>query len=98
MSDPATAVFTRRVLPGHEAEYERLVHAATTASARYPGHLAATVLHEDQRAEYTAIYSFADQAALDAWLDSPSRRRFAAQVEPLSVAHYAVPRLTGLET
>ena len=47
MPDPATAVFTQRVLPGHEADYERLIHDATTASARFPGHLAATVRHED---------------------------------------------------
>jgi antibiotic biosynthesis monooxygenase (ABM) superfamily enzyme len=45
--DPATAVFTRRVAPGHKADYARLIHDATTASARLRSHLAATVLHKD---------------------------------------------------
>jgi uncharacterized protein len=98
MSDPATAVFTRRVLPGHEAAYEQLAREAAAAATRYPGHLAATVLHEDGTVDYTVLYSFSDRAALDAWLDSPSRRRFAAQVEPFSVARYESPRITGLET
>src|SRR6476620_5750697 len=62
------------------------------------GHLGATVLHEDGTVDYTVLYSFSDRAALDAWLDSPSRRRFAAQAEPFSVAHYESPRITGLET
>jgi len=72
MSDPATAVFTRRVRPGHEAAYEQLAREAAAAATRYPGHLAATVLHKDGTVDYTVLYSFSDRAALDAWLDSPS--------------------------
>jgi len=95
MSDAATAVFTRRVRPGHEAAYEQLAREAAAAATRYPGHLAATVLHKDGTVDYTVLYSFSDRAALDAWLDSPSG---AAQVEPFSVAHNESPRITGLET
>ena len=98
MSDPATAVFTRRVLPGHDAAYEQLAREAATAAAGFPGHLAATMLHEDGTADYTVLYSFSDRAALDAWLDSPIRQRFAAEIEPFSAAHYELPRITGLET
>jgi hypothetical protein len=54
------------------------------------GHLGATVLHEDGTVDYTVLYSFSDRAALDAWLDSPSRRRFAAQAEPFSVARQRI--------
>ena len=90
MSDPATAVFTRRVRPGHEAAYEQLTREAAAAATRYPGHLAATVLHKDGTVDYTVLYSFSDRAALDAWLDSPSRRRFAAQAEPFSVARLRI--------
>jgi len=34
MSDPATAVFTRRVRPGHEAAYEQLAREAAAAATR----------------------------------------------------------------
>jgi uncharacterized protein len=98
MPDSATAVFTRRVLPGHEAAYHQLAREATAAAARFPGHLAATVLHEDGTATYTILYSFADRATLNTWLDSPTRRRIAAAAEPISVTHYELPSTTGLET
>ena len=41
MSDPATAVFTRRVRPGHEAAYEQLAREVAAAACRDIQELAA---------------------------------------------------------
>ena len=50
--EPVTAVFSRRVKSGHEAEYARLAEGVTAASARYPGQLAATILHAGNSRDY----------------------------------------------
>jgi antibiotic biosynthesis monooxygenase (ABM) superfamily enzyme len=45
-TDPVTAVFSRRVRPGREAEFEDWAHGVIVAATRWPGHLGASVLHE----------------------------------------------------
>jgi hypothetical protein len=97
-SETATAVFSRRVVAGRAADYERLARSAVAVSARFPGQLAATVLHEDGTSDYTIVYSFADRPSLEAWLDSDARRQFAAQTARISAAHSELTHPTGLET
>lgn len=96
--EPATAVYARRVKPGREAEYETLAHEMVEASKEFAGHLAATMLHEDGACTYTLLYSFTNRPSLQAWLDSPERRRLLGQADRLSEEHARVPALTGLET
>jgi uncharacterized protein len=96
--EPATAVFTRRVSAGREAEYEELAREMVAASERYSGHLAATMLHEPDTLDYTLAYSFANRPALQAWLDSDTRRRLSARAAAISDAHEKLQALTGLET
>ena len=38
-SAPLTVIVTREVLPGREAEYERLMAGMQAAAARFPGHM-----------------------------------------------------------
>lgn len=97
-ADPAVAVFVRVAWPGREREYEALARRMVNASARFPGQLAATMLHEADSSTYTVVYSFTDHSALGAWLASPERRRLVAQADAISQAHRRVPSLTGLET
>jgi len=59
--EPATAVFSRRVKPGREAEYENLARQMVETSKAFPGQLAATVVHEKDSADYTVLYSFTDR-------------------------------------
>jgi antibiotic biosynthesis monooxygenase (ABM) superfamily enzyme len=96
--EPATAVFARRVKPGRGAEYENLAREMVETSKAFPGQLAATVLHEQGSPDYTVLYSFTDRPALQAWLDSPERRRLVRQADPLADQHLRLPPLTGLET
>jgi antibiotic biosynthesis monooxygenase (ABM) superfamily enzyme len=97
-AESATAVFTRRVKPGREAEYEALAESMVEASKSFPGHLAATVLHEAGSPNYTLVYSFADQHALRAWLDSRQRRALVTRADGVADHHAELPKLTGLET
>ena len=96
--EPATAVFTRRVKPGRGAQYENLARKMVETSEAFPGHLAATVLHEQDSPDYTLLYSFTDRPALQAWLDSPERRALLRQADQLAEQHLRLPPLTGLET
>lgn len=68
-------MFARRVKPGRGAEYEELARKMVETSKAFPGQLSATVLHEHDSSDYTVVYSFTDRPALQAWLDSPERRR-----------------------
>ena len=96
--EPATAVFARRVKPGREAQYENLAREMVESSTAFPGQLAATVLHEQGSPDYTVLYSFTDRSALQAWLDSPERRRLLRQADQLAEQHLRLPPLTGLES
>jgi uncharacterized protein len=95
---PATAVFARRVKPGREHEYEGLAEEMVDTSKAFPGHLAVTMLHEANSLDYTLVYSFVDQPALQAWLDSPERQRLLARADQIAEQHDELPPLTGLET
>src|SRR5262249_47750209 len=70
--EPATVVFSRRVKPGHTADYERLAQQMIKTSETFPGQLRATILHEADSLNYTILYSFTDRRTLQAWLDSPA--------------------------
>ena len=96
--EPATAVFTRRIQTGHEAEYERLARDAVASAEHFPGHLAATMLHEPGSADYSLVYSFASRHSLQAWLDSDIRQRLATKADEISHAHHLLEPITALET
>ncbi len=96
--EPATALFTRRVKPGHELEYEALARDMVEASQALPGQLRATMLHEAHSPNYTLLYSFADQPSLRAWLDSPRRRQLLTRADQIADADLQLPPLSGLET
>ncbi len=96
--EPATAVFVRRVKPGREAPYESLVREMIAASETFPGQLDATLLHEPGSADYTLVYSFVDQEALRAWLDSQVRQRLLRRADGLADNHLRLPSLSGLES
>ncbi len=48
-------MFTRRVEPGHELEYEALAREMIEASEAFPGQLGATMLHEADSPNYTLL-------------------------------------------
>jgi uncharacterized protein len=97
-TDPVTAVFSRRVRPGHGAEFEDWAHGVIEAATRYPGHLGASVLHEPGSPSYHVVYKFTDRDRFRSWVESDERNRWLAKVERLTEDDPELQETTGLET
>jgi len=95
---PVTVLYSRRVKPGREADFQAWAHGIVAASRRFPGHLGASVLDAPGSREYHILFSFADRKSLRVWLDSVERRRWLARVGELIEADQGLQQLTGLET
>jgi uncharacterized protein len=96
--DPVTVLYSRRVKPGREADFEAWARGIVAAARQFPGHLGASVLDAPGSREYHILFSFADRRSLRAWLDSEERRRWLARVGELLEADRGLQQLTGLET
>jgi antibiotic biosynthesis monooxygenase (ABM) superfamily enzyme len=98
-SEPVTVVVTRRVKPGHEAEYERWLTLLISEAKRMPGYLGTSVQRPGPTGprEYTSIYRFESVAHLQAFEQSEVRARLLAEVGPHVEADAVGKRFTGLE-
>jgi antibiotic biosynthesis monooxygenase (ABM) superfamily enzyme len=93
-----TVLYSRRVKPGREADFEAWARGIVAAARQFPGHLGASVLDAPGSREYHILFSFADRRSLRAWLDSEERRRWLARGGELLEADRGLQQLTGLET
>ena len=96
--DPVTVLYSRRVKPGREADFEAWARGIVAAARQFPGHLGASVLDAPGSREYHILFTFADRRSLRAWLDSAERRRWLGRVGELLEADRGLQQLTGLET
>jgi antibiotic biosynthesis monooxygenase (ABM) superfamily enzyme len=96
--EPVTVLYSRRVKPGREADFEGWARGIVAAARQFPGHLGASVLDAPGSREYHILFTFADRRSLRAWLDSDERRRWLARVDELLEADRGLQQLTGLET
>jgi uncharacterized protein len=96
--EPVTVLYSRRVKPGREADFEAWAHGIVAAARQFPGHLGASVLDAPGSREYHILFSFADRRSLRAWLDSPERHRWLVRAGDLLEADRGLQQLTGLET
>jgi antibiotic biosynthesis monooxygenase (ABM) superfamily enzyme len=96
--DPVTVLYSRRVRPGREADFETWAHGIVAAARQFPGHLGASVLGAPGSREYHILFSFADRRSLRAWLESAERQRWLARLGDLLEADRGLQQLTGLET
>jgi uncharacterized protein len=96
--EPVTVLYSRRVRPGREADFEAWARGIVAAARQFPGHLGASVLDAPGSREYHILFSFADRRSLRAWLDSGERRRWLARGGELLEADRGLQQLTGLET
>jgi antibiotic biosynthesis monooxygenase (ABM) superfamily enzyme len=97
-NEPVTVLFSRRVKPGREADFEAWAHGATAAAHHFPGHLSAYVLDAPDSRDYHILFTFADRNSMQAWLDSDERQKWLARVGELIEADRGLQQLTGLET
>jgi uncharacterized protein len=88
---PVSAVISTRVKPGKEAEYriwERKIAAAQSKAPGLQGYRFEPPVPGVQD-DYVAILRFDTQANLQAWLDSPVRKKLIEEADPLTEEFHA---------
>lgn len=96
---PVTVSISRRVIAGHEAEYEDWLHGITAAAADFPGHMGVNILRPSGSTDgrYVLIYRFDSWAHCQAWERSETRQTWVAQLDGIVVGEAETRRVTGLE-
>ncbi len=84
-----TVLVTRRIKPGHEATFEKLMGDMIRAAASFEGHLGAQLVRPDEQPGsepglYHVVFAFDTKQHLQAWQDSPARSLGLAALEPLT--------------
>ncbi len=96
---PVSAVISTRVKPGRELEYrawERRIAAAQSKATGLQGYRFEPPVPGVQE-DFVAILRFDSEANLQAWLDSPERRKFIDEAAPLTEEFHARMARTGFE-
>jgi len=85
VSPGATALITHRVREDRQADYEKWIGEIAPLSKASPGNLDWHIIRPIRGLSetYTVIIRFDTKAHLQAWMDSPVRRRLVEEVEPL---------------
>ena len=88
---PVSAVISTRVKPGKEVEYrawERKIAAAQSKAPGLQGYRFEPPVPGVQE-DYVAILRFDSETNLQAWLDSPERKKLVEEAEPLTEEFHA---------
>lgn len=94
----ATVVITRTVQPGHEKEYMEWLSRLIGAAEAFPNNLGAVVLTPEpgESNVFHIVHRFADEASLQTWEDSETRRSLSAEADAFSTLQRQ--EATGMET
>ena len=98
-SAPVSAVISTRVKPGKEAEYrawERKIAAAQSKARGLQGYRFEPAVPGVQE-DHVAILRFDSEQNLEAWLESPVRRKLVAEAEPLTEEFHTRTVRAGFE-
>ncbi len=96
---PVSAVISTRVLPGKETEYrawERKIAMAQSKAAGLQGYRFEPPVPGLQD-DFVAILRFDTEANLQAWLDSPERKKLVEEAAPLTEEFHTRMARTGFE-
>jgi hypothetical protein len=98
MSEPVTAIISRQVKVGYEAEFEAWQEKIGYAASQFPGFQGITVMRPNnpKKPEYAIILRFDSYPSLVQWQDSLIRKQLLAQVEALSVGESQIQQHRGL--
>jgi antibiotic biosynthesis monooxygenase (ABM) superfamily enzyme len=98
---PASIVVTRTLAPGAEAErvWRYWVDEMRSLAATYFGFIGLDEMPSRPGSRNrTILYTFATPAALEEWLESPTRRMWIEKLEPHLVGATTQQEVTGLES
>jgi antibiotic biosynthesis monooxygenase (ABM) superfamily enzyme len=96
-----TVLISRRVKPGHEADFELVTEQIMAAAAAFPGYLGAQLVHpgEDPGVHdilYHVVLAFDTQAHLEAWQNSAERAAGLAASAPYIEGSSTMRPVSGL--
>ncbi len=96
-----TVLISRRVKPGHEAEFERLCRQLMAVAADFPGHLGSSLVHPGEEPDaqdglFHVVQAFDGQASLDRWQHSPARALGLTALAPHIDGPSTVRQVSGL--
>lgn len=96
---PVTVSISRKVLPGHESDYEAWLRGVIAAAATFPGHMGVNVLRPSGRTDgrYVLIYRFDSWDHCNCWETSDTRADWVARLDGIVVGETESRRATGLE-
>jgi len=91
-----TLSIVRRVLPGREQEYERLLREAVAQAETVPGFLGARIFRPGRgESRYRTVLRFDSTSNLRAWEESEFRQQLLAATAELTEAEPEVVNITG---
>ena len=98
-----TVLVTRRVKPGHEADFERVMADVMSAARGFAGHLGGQLVRpaesgasEGPEGLYHVVFAFDTAEHLAAWQRSDSRRRILEALRPHTRGESEVRQVSGL--
>ena len=95
---PVTTIFSRRVRPGSEAQYEEWLAGIGRETSSFPGSQGTTVIRPGPgRAEYVALVQFDSTDNLERWLSSRERASWLEKLESICLESEEIASLTGME-
>jgi antibiotic biosynthesis monooxygenase (ABM) superfamily enzyme len=92
---------SRRVKPGYEAEFERLMKQFIDAAANFPGCLGAQLVHPGDEVDvedslYHAVLAFENPDSLRAWQNSSERLQWLTEASAYIEGQAMVREVSGL--
>jgi antibiotic biosynthesis monooxygenase (ABM) superfamily enzyme len=93
-----TVVVSRRVLPGHERDYDEWVRKLAEAAKEFPGNTGVTILvpSKGKTGLHHVVMHFADEKSMHQWETSYVRQKLSHEADAFS--RKTRQQATGLET
>lgn len=93
-----TVLVSRRIKPGSEADFERLMNHMMSAASEFPGHLGGQLVKptEAEPDLYHVVFAFDSDAHLQNWQNSPARSLGLAAIDPLTEGPAQTRQVIGM--
>jgi antibiotic biosynthesis monooxygenase (ABM) superfamily enzyme len=92
-----TVVVTRRVIAGQEEKYRQWFREVSERSAKFPGHLGATLQGPTDNNDFHVIFRYDTVEHLRAWEQSEERAHWTAKLAGVVQGEAKVDKYCGLE-